>query len=882
MTFAFFKKHQRTKGRVGPGAVAGKGKKPGMPRAIAGQNAAVCHRLGCKACPLNSARIVTPKMQPTLAAVTKILFLAEAPGRDEDENTGEPLTGPSGKLLRECIPHEYSDQVSFDNVINCRPPDNRTPVWQEIECCRPRRWKVIEEVKPLLIVGLGAVPLQAITGSTDIGAMRGRLLAVQVGKHKCWFLSTYHPSFILRIAFDKKKPLKSKMGHCFKMDLKRAFEVIDNLEPPQIEPEDEIRQNIQTFTGKSPYDFPQLIDRLKETKNASVKSIDLETSKLRPYADDAHILSVAFSFDRINYSFALDHPQAGWSVQQRNSIVALIGDIVSDDTTKIAHNAPFEIEWLIWLCGREVVNHAAWECTMMQAQMLDERKGSHRDNDTNASKYHGLNSLLSEYFGIPNFKKLFDVSKRDMEASVLGEVLIYNAADTKYTLKLWEAQSRRLHVEDLHAAYLEALPRQATVALMQSIGVPIDQVEIKTCQKSLGAEIAAIEAEIQDQKVVKAYTKDRGEFNPLSVPHAVTLFRDYLKRPEIKVGESISVSKNVLDQIDHPLSALIIKLRNKTKMKSTYIDGLELGKGKIIYPDGRLHTSFNTCITETGRLSSNDPNLQNWPKREDNWARKPVVPPPKHLLVAIDYGQLEACTGAMCSKDNHLVESLWADYDIHKDWAITFQGLYPTETIDLGLKKLRSLIKNKLVFPAFFGATAESITGYLSSALGFEVDLGKVERLLDKFWDKFHGFKSWQDKTMTKYYDAGYVETLARRRRRYPLTRNEAINMPVQGTAAELVCDAMVRLSYLAFTTGQWHIHPVLNIHDDLTFFIPDDDRVLEDALNIISKQMLTFSFPWVNVPLSIEISIGKNWAELAPLGDKMWSHKEYGYPKKA
>lgn len=750
-------------------------------------------------------------------------------------------------------------------------------------CCRPRRWKVIEEAKPKLIVGLGAVPLQWMMGTIDIGSLRGRLIAVKVGSHKCWFLPTYHPSFILRVAFDKKKPLKSKMGHCFKMDLRRAFSVVNKLKPPIIEPEGDIKLNIQCFDGTDPRHFDRVVELLGYAKKAPHKAIDLETRFLRPHTEGAALLSVAFSFSGTNFAFALDHPKAGWSKQQRDKLVKIIADIVSDDTIKVSHNAVFEIEWLIWLCGREVVNHGAWECTMMQAHHLDERKGAHRDESTNASKYHGLNYLLQQHFGILNFKGLFKVDKKDMARTPLPEMLIYNSGDTKYTLRLWERQTQLLHEAGLHNAYLEALPRQPTVALMQSIGVPIDQVEIKRLQKGLGGEITALEAEIQSLNVVKAYVKERGEFNPLSVPHAVTIFRDYLHHPTA----AESVNKHTLGEIDHPLAALIVTLRNKVKMKSTYVDGLEQGVGKIIYPDSRLHTSFNTCATTTGRLSSDAPNLQNWPKRDDNWARKPVVPPPGHLMVAVDYGQLEACTGAMCSRDAHLVKALWDDYDIHMEWAIKGARKHPEMvggTVALKdkvvLKKFRSLIKNKLVFPAFFGATAESICGYLTAATHCEVPLHKVEALLDEFWDTFHDYKTWQDDTMTRYYDIGHVETMLGRRRHYPLTRNEAINMPVQGTAAELVCDAMNRLSYIAASTGQWHLHPVLNIHDDITLFIPDSGIIFEEAIEAIVYQMLTFDFAWVNVPLSVEVSVGKNWAEMESIG-KFWSHKEFGYPKR-
>jgi DNA polymerase-1 len=196
------------------------------------------------------------------------------------------------------------------------------------------------------------------------------------------------------------------------------------------------------------------------------------------------------------------------------------------------------------------------------------------------------------------------------------------------------------------------------------------------------------------------------------------------------------------------------------------------------------------------------------------------------------------------------------------------------------MKGFRSLIKNKMVFPSFFGATNESVHGYLVNATKYEVEQSIVDDLMEEFWSTFNGMSTWQKNTMKHYYDEGFVETLSGRKHRYPLTKNQAVNMPIQGTAAELVCDAMCRLSHMALSTGQLHLHPILNIHDDLSFFIPDNDKIIENALETITREMLVFDFPWINVPLSVEISIGPNWADVSPI-DKIWSHKAYGYPHK-
>lgn len=832
------------------------------------------HRHGCKACPLNTADITTPKMEPTLGS-GPIYFLAEAPGADEDENTGIPLTGPSGVLLRSCIPDGNGSRCSYDNIVNCRPPKNRTPVWIEIEACRPRRNKWIEQVKPKLIVGLGAIPLHWALGSTDLAGMRGRLFAIRVGTHQCWFLPTYHPSFILRTAFNKKKPLNSRLGHCFRMDIKRAFELVGSLGKVHIDDEATIRGNIRTFDGSVSSHYDELCALLADAREAECKAVDIETKGLRPFSADAAIMSAAVSFRDINFAFALEHPEGAWNLQQREKLEGLLERVLRDERTiKIAHNAPFEIEWFAWLYGNSVVNHAAWECTQMQAHFLDERRGKqgHGDEERRAP-YQSLNFLCKQHFGVA-FKHLFKMNKKDMSKSPLDEMLVYNAVDTKYTLRLWHRQTELLKCEGLYDAYLEASLRQPTVALMQTLGVPIDQTEIQSSQKRLGEEVSEIEAEISSLDDVRAYKAAHNGFNPLSNEDTVGILKDYLPAPGLHSGEGktkgYSVDKFALENIQHPLAGLIVRLRNRVKMKSTYVDDLELGKGELIYSDGKLHTNFNTTFTETGRLSSDEPNLQNYPKRNDSWVRKSIVAPPGCLMVAVDYGQLEACTTAMCSKDEYLVHALWNDYDIHMEWAIKAAKKIPA--FGKADKAFRALIKNKLTFPAFFGAANESVRDYLASATGVDVQQSDIDDLMDEFWGTFSGTKSWQDLTMKRYYDIGYVETMGGWRHRYPLTRNQAINGPVQGTAAEIVCDAMCRLSYMAVSTDNWPLHPILNVHDDLSFFVPE--KGLENYIEIIVKQMLTFDFKWINTPLSVEVSIGPNWAELKDAG-KYYSNKD-------
>ena len=323
------------------------------------------------------------------------------------------------------------------------------------------------------------------------------------------------------------------------------------------------------------------------------------------------------------------------------------------------------------------------------------------------------------------------------------------------------------------------------------------------------------------------------------------------------------------------MAGLILKLRNKSKLKSTYVDILEQGVGDQIFPDGMIHCNFNTTFAETGRTSSDGPNMQNFPQRQDAWVRGQVQAEAGNVLVAFDYGQLEACTAAMCSRDKVLVKALWDDYDIHAEWAHKLYNKYPLiltdgQSIDdpKAFKKLRSYVKNKLVFPAIFGAQNKSIAGYLNTPED------KIDDLMEEFWATFSGLKKWQDSLMKRYYDTGSVESFEGRAHRYPLTRNQAINHPVQCLAAAIVCEGMNRLSMKAKAEDRWHIHPRLNIHDDLTFSVPDKDAVLAEAIEDIYRVMLTPTYSCVNVPLSVSASIGKKWFGMTEVG-KFWSHKD-------
>jgi DNA polymerase I-like protein with 3'-5' exonuclease and polymerase domains len=574
--------------------------------------------------------------------------------------------------------------------------------------------------------------------------------------------------------------------------------------------------------------------------------------------------------------------------------------------TKIAHHVPFELSWLINFFGEEIARASRWEDTMVQAYMIDSRTGEKKRNDERKAVYQSLDFLCLMFFGL-HLKSISKVNRAKLADEKIENILPYNALDTKFTFDLFFKQNRIVSYLGLNKSkgsdpsiYDQQIRRLPTIALMQRLGVPVSQKAIKSIHNDLqnGTDedqgIKEVIDDIQSMKVVKQFIKDHKEFNPLSNKDLILLLKDYLKREEIKVlkkhlksGDdpyTYSVDENVLTQIDHPIAEAILYLRSRSKLKSTYCDGLclddslldeEAIKKRVIFPDGYLHPSINSTFAESGRLSFDNPSLQNWPKRKSKWVRRGIAAPKGFILLSGDYGQQEGCTAAMCSKDKYLVDALWHDYDIHMDWSNRIVDIYPeiiggrkfASDKDV-IKDLRQRMKNKFVFPAFYGAMAESIAGYLN------IPVEIANELMEHFWSELPGFKKWQDRTMDTYYKEGYTSTLTGRLRWYPLSRNQVINHPIQGTASDITVDAMNRLSEKAMETGNMFIHPRVNVHDDLIAMCENTDKVIEESIDTFLNTMLRVPYSWVNVPMSVEISIGKNWYDMETIG-KFYSHKD-------
>jgi DNA polymerase I-like protein with 3'-5' exonuclease and polymerase domains len=448
--------------------------------------------------------------------------------------------------------------------------------------------------------------------------------------------------------------------------------------------------------------------------------------------------------------------------------------------------------------------------------------------------------------------------------------------DTKWTDLLVDHLEPMVLESDIYELeYQRKLVMAPTLAMITDKGFPADLEYAKQLSQENQKKIADLEKLIRRTPEVEEYTRRFGSFSPTNANHVLALLKTVLKRPEVRVeerGESKDSSgEKILSALpvsEVPSAPLIVEHREITRNESNYI--LPVLEGKLLSHDGWLHPSYSSMVAVTGRLSSE---AHNWPKRKHKEVRGIVSTehlPDKVWIVPCDYGQIEFRVAGMLSQDKNLVKYCWTGYDVHKYWAQRIVDEYPeikdyiVEAFEVdwdekGLKTLRQEAKNGWVFPQLFGSSVKSCATQL------HVPLDIMELLAEEFWDEFQGVKRWQEKVLSGYERNLYVETLGGRRRRGPMTRNEAINMGIQGTALDIVTAAMNALSEISVTEDDPEYQCNFNGHDDLTFLLRDE--TLEPKLDRIVLEMCRPRFDYINVPLVVEASIGTRWHQVKEVG---------------
>ena len=824
---------------------------------------------GCVACPLRSLENHTPDMKPSGSEHPRIYMIGEAPGSEEDDQ-GEPFVGNAGKVLRFRVPREWDELLRWNNVVRTRPHvgrDNREPTPVEIEFCRPSIVKDIEDTKPEAIFGFGNVPLRWVIGRGGITHWTGRRIPVQVGTHKCWYFPMLHPSYVARMRRFEPRTTDaygSDEEFTFAKHLQSAFDQVEaGLPPVDLHDRDHVLDDCELITGKAPGDLDRVLNYLKALSDEKVVGLDYETKHTRPYHAGAKILTVALSCSECSVAFPLMHRDAGWTEDELDTLLEAFSDFLHDaKCRKVAHYLNFEMEWSAYFFGQTCLHASKWGDTLTQAWVLDERMNC-----------LSLDFLCMQHFGF-GIKAISNLDPNRLDVTELEPVLSYNALDAKYHRLLYLRQAHLIKEQDLRSVYSALLRRIPTMVSTQLLGVPIDQEEVKRLFRRYYKRQRKIEDELAALKVVKQFRTLRGQpFRPTALHDLKFILTEILNKRVEQLNEA------ALQEIDHPVAKTLLRFRKVTKLLSTYIKPLlseesadelteefkivpPLVQSPHMYPDGLLHQTITTTNTVTSRTSSEDPNLQNVPKRGPGKEVRAVLGNLGDLrIVAFDYSGIQARNIAMELKDRALVKAFRERYDIHGDWAERIHARCP-RWVDGDFKdpavrkKYRDIAKNGFVFPSFFGARAATVAGRL------KINERDGDRLQDKLWQMFPDVHGWHESIKQFYLKHGYVTGLSGIRRRAPVAPNQLINAPIQADEALLVCNAMARLSEL----GDPRFQASMEIHDDLTFIWPQAD--IERNSEVVITEMLRIEFPWVNVPLGVERSIGADWGTLEKAGE--------------
>lgn len=794
----------------------------------------------CQRCGLYK-KCQSPRMEYTGLGEKQILIIAEAPGKTEDEQNKQ-LIGSAGQLLRNNL-----SNLGFDldrdfwkiNAVNCRPPDNRKPTATEIKLCKPRVLDAIKKLKPEFIWLMGNVALESFYSEdfddTSITIWRKRCIPDY--DFKSWIVPLYHPSYIQRNQ-------DQKLTKIFNDDLKCA---VDCLKKGEL-----VKQKNYEDLVFSVYREDIVIDILDKITKQDYVTFDYETSSLNPYKGTPKIFFASVSSGDYSYAF-----------QITNAILPEWRSFLENpNVKKIAHNLKFEDKWSRVVFG---VQPKGWYWdTMVSQHVLDGRK-----------KTTGLKFQAYVRYGLKNYDKEIERYKKDWTKAPVDKALKYCGMDSLITLNLFQDQLKEFG-ENPHLKKGNELFFQGNLALadVENNGIPVDTQHYIDEDYTLSGEIKDIEYWLMNSyEAVQFKNKHKRNIDLGSANDLKDLFYKILKLPSMKstVKGNASVDHSVLVDMNTEFSIKLLELRRLEKTKGTYLAQFL----RETCNDGKLHPSFNLNMVTTYRSSSDKPNFQNIPVREEKAkriTRAGIIPSKGNQILEVDYGSLEVRIIACLSKDQALLNYLINGGDLHKDEAKELFLFSNREWEGLdhdNAKEIRFYAKNQKVFPYFYGSYYLGCAGNVWPLVDklkvkahlkrkgirtyddFERHCEKDER---RFWGKFVGVREWQKKTENFYLEHGYVEYITGFRSGGYLTRNDLYNWIVQGPAFHCLLWSLAELNK---TLSKYKTKIIGQIHDSIVFdlYPPEKELVMNLCKGIMTKR-LRKKWPWLIVPLEIEFEI--------------------------
>jgi DNA polymerase-1 len=532
-------------------------------------------------------------------------------------------------------------------------------------------------------------------------------------------------------------------------------------------------------------------------------------------------------------------------------VMAVIGPLLSETTLpKVGH----DLKFVTIAAAREGVTFAGGDLdTMVASYLLDATRSNH-DLDGLSLERAGYKALCEE-----------DVLGKGVKAVRLDAVpasslATYAGERAEVPLALAPGLLADLKREGLEQVYrtLEQ-PLIPVLADIERAGVKVDTHVLSALGRSMQEELDALAREI--------YRHSGSEFNINSPKQlAEVLFGTLSLQASRKTGKTraVSTAQDVLEELAlvHELPRLVLKWRSIQKLKGTYVDALPT---LVNAATGRVHTTFNQAVAATGRLSSSDPNLQNIPIRTPlgREIRASFVAERGHVLISADYSQIELRVLAHMSGDAALTEAFQQQIDIHDRTAERVFGSSTSfGTLDRHELRRRAKIIN---YALLYGKTAFTL------AKDIGVPREDAQAFIDAYFAGFPDVRQFIDKTLADARASGVVRTLTGRRRLVPeltskngmirsAAERETVNMPIQGTAADILKKAMIDV-HAALTARAPDARMILTVHDELLFEAPEPKA---EEVGALVREIMEQAFP-LSVPLTVDVGVGKNWKEAKP-----------------
>ena len=587
----------------------------------------------------------------------------------------------------------------------------------------------------------------------------------------------------------------------------------------------------QVVTDKKSFD-----SMIKLLQKADIISFDTETTSRNPLT--SAIVGISFAIEKGTAWFI---PLEEHNIPEEHLMEGL-QKLLASNTLKGGQNIKFDI--LVLRSIGVIVNEPLFD-TMIGAYIL------------RPDGQHNLDALAREHLGyeMVAYSDLVGSGKNQMSIRNVNmeDLVEYACEDADITLQLWHKLKKELQsIKALQLCEEIEFPLINVLSEMEATGVAIDTDFLKNLSKKISKDLLGLRENI--------YKEAGYEFNINSTQQLSKVLFEKLALPPVKKTKTgYSTDTSVLERLKgaHPVINMLLEYRQLTKLQTTYIDSLP----KLINRNtGRVHTSFNQTITQTGRLSSSNPNLQNIPIRTElgRSIRKAfIATSDEHVIMASDYSQIELRIMAHVSGDKGLLDAFNNKEDIHATTA--------AKVFEVPLDEVTSNLRRKakeINFGIMYGISPYGLAARL------EIPQGEATDIIDRYFKRFPNVHQYINDTTVKARKDGFVTTLMGRRRYLPdiASRNktvqqnavrQAINMPIQGTAADMIKLAMVRI-HEKILRKKLRSQMIIQVHDELVFDVHKDE--LDDLKILVEKEMVNALE--MKVPIEVETGVGKNWFE--------------------